>query len=61
MFWNLFGAAEEKEDRHHQDNFRGSARGEDKNGWDNESYQYCRFCDAHRRFIWDRCEHCNNN
>lgn len=59
MFWNLFGAAEEKEDRSHQDNFYGKDLGE--NGWDNGSYQYCPHCDGMRRFIWDRCDVCKSN
>lgn len=45
--------------RNHQDNFRGKDQGE--NDWDNGSYQYCSFCNANRRFIYDRCEHCKNN
>lgn len=39
-------------DRRHQDNF---------NGWDNGSYQYCRFCGGNRRFENDRCVVCHNN
>ncbi len=60
MFWFKNSSEDNKDDRSHQDNFRGSVQ-RNNGGWDNGSYQYCRFCDGNRRFIYDRCEHCKNN
>lgn len=51
---------EKEEDRTHQDS----------NSWNTskywnhqgrEDYQYCRFCDADRPFLYDRCKECKNN
>lgn len=53
MGW--FDDDKNEEDRSHQDNFRGHDNS------DNGSYQYCKYCECMRRFIWDRCEHCKNN
>lgn len=57
MFWN--NNKEEKEDRSHQDNFWG--KNYSKDGHDNGSYQYCKFCNRHTSWIYDRCGKCKNN
>ncbi|MGL5718450.1 MAG: hypothetical protein ACRCX2_35930 [Paraclostridium sp.] len=43
-----------EEGRSYQDNFYN------KSAYNNE-FQYCRFCDKHQRFEYDRCCVCNNN
>lgn len=43
--FNIFDREEEKEDRTHQDN----------------TVQYCPYCNEYVEFIWDRCPICKGN
>lgn len=59
MFWNSKDNKENENDvynsRSHQDSYFIDVFDRRNN------FQYCRFCDCHRHFEYDRCSHCKNN
>lgn len=59
MLWFKNSSEDKKDDRSHQDNFFGENYS--KKGHDNGSYQYCKFCNKHTSWTYDRCGSCKHN
>ena len=56
--FNIFNQDNENksyyEERNHQDNFYSESSY-------NNNFQYCKFCEKHQRFEYDRCSVCHSN